>query len=68
MNILKIIIVYAVLDVVMHLANEHNYMSLYEIWIDYSDHQQSITDILQDKRVLWQLVPLTLTYFVLRII
>ena len=68
MNILKIIIVYAVLDVVMHLANEHNYMSLYEIWTEYNDHQQSITDILQDKRVLWQLVPLTLTYFVLRII
>ena len=68
MNILKIIIVYAVFDVIMHLANEHNYMSLYEIWIEWNDNQQSITDILQDNRVLWQLVPLTLTYFVLRII
>ena len=68
MNILKIIVVYAVLDVVIHLANEHDYMSLYEIWIDYFEHQQKLTDILQDKRVLWQLVPLTLTYFILRIL
>ena len=68
MKILKTIIVYVLLDVVMHLANEHNYMSLYEMWNEWYQYQQKVFDILADKRVLWQLVPLSLTYFVLRII
>ena len=68
MQFLKNLILYVVLDIALHMANEHDYMSLYAIFQEWQEFQQPVASIIQDKRVLWQVVPLTLTYFLVRMI